>query len=81
MNYYKVEVNNRYGYIQAYITEIEIIREYTRGESDYKVLRIVAGVNVPERVGRNTYHYKNDGIIDLIDAQRKCILKLFRLKT
>ncbi len=78
--YFRVSVSGRYGYIQAYITEIEIVADYNRGESDYRVLRVVAGINVPERVGRNTYPYRNDGYTSLSEAQRKCIIKLFKIK-
>lgn len=77
---FRVTVSNRYGYIQAYITEIVFTKEYTRGEADYKVVRIVAGVNVPDRVGRNTYPYKQDGIEDLFIAKKKCLQKVFTIK-
>jgi len=79
MNYYRIEVSNRYGLVQAYISRIELfIRD---GEKMYyKVLNVESGVNVPERVGRNSYPYKKDAVTDLKIAQKICIVKLFKLK-
>jgi len=78
MNYYKIEVNNRYGPVQAYIIRIGL---YDReGKPYYKAIEIVNGVNVPERVGRNSYPYKSDAVTDLLLAQKICIVKLFKLK-
>ena len=75
---YKVVVNNRYGYIQAYITTNEI---FTVGESTivYELAISATGVNIPERVGRNSYQYRNNGIKDFNQAKRICIKKVFKL--
>ena len=79
MNYFKVEVNNRYGYVQAYITSIGLY-ERDSNQLVYKVISIVAGINIPERVGRNTYKYQDDAVTDLLQAQKLCIKKVFKLK-
>jgi len=79
MNYFKIEVNSRYGPVQAYITRIGLY-EREGGKMYYKVIDIVSGVNVPDRVGRNSYSYKDDAVTSIEAAQKICIVKLFKLK-
>jgi hypothetical protein len=79
---FTVVVTNRYDIVSAYITNIVIEEKPDDPNDRYKVIGIQYGINVPDRVGRNSYPLTNKTNIfdDLLLAQRECIRLVLRLK-